>query len=166
MSDWSHLEGEEQFEKAKEEAYRFLGRRERSEHEVCEHLRGKGYETEVVEAVLGRLKELDYVNNRRFTLLWVKDRAFSKQKGSEFLKKELLNKGISLNLIEDILEAEFNPENEYVVALECAKKKLKSYPKDPAIWKSKLWRFLAQRGFQGEIIVDVITTLLAVESEE
>lgn len=155
------MTGDEGFEAAKEQAYEFLRRRERSEKEVREHLMGKGFEVETVEAVLERLQELDYVNDRRFTQLWVKNRAFSKQKGSEFLKKELLDKGISPELIEDILEAEFDPGNEYEVALQCAQKKLKSYPKDPEIWKGKLWRFLTQRGFQSEIIADVLATLLA-----
>jgi regulatory protein len=158
--------GEERFEVAKDQAYEFLRRRERSEREVRDHLRGKGHDVEVVEAVIQRLQELDYVNDRRFAQLWVKNRAFSKQKGSEFLKKELLEKGISLGLIEDIVEAEFDPGNEYVVALECAKKKLKSYPKDPDTWKGKLWRFLTQRGFQSEIIADVIATLLAGENQD
>lgn len=162
----NRLADEERYEEAKEQAYAFLRRQERSEMEVRRHLRGKGYDPAIVEAVIGRLRELDYLNDRRFARLWVKNRAFSKRKGSEFLKKELIEKGISRGLIEDILVAEFDPEREYGVALACARKKLKSYPKESDIWQGKLWRFLTQRGFQSEIIADVMAALTAGENQD
>lgn len=165
MSEWNSFMGDQEFEEAKNLTFKYLSYRERSEKEVREYLEKKEYGEEVIDAVIARMKDLDYVNDRRFTKLWVKNRANSRRKGSEFLKNELREKGISVELIEDIIAEEYSLEDEYETAYEAARKKLKSYPKNPEAWKPRLWRFLAQRGFNNEIIIAVLNKLLEEENQ-
>lgn len=160
----------EDYEKAKNLTFKYLSFREHSEKEVRVYLRGKGFTEATVEAVIERMKELDYINDCRFAEMWTKNRAEAGRKGSNFLKKELLDKGITEELIENIIRAEYNADREYEAALEAALKKLKSYQNElsdsqsRAAVKARLWRFLMQRGFQGSTVEKVVYQVLEEEN--
>ena len=51
------------FEKAREEAAAYLSRRFRTEEEVRQHLRGKGYEEEEIARAVDDLKDYGYIND-------------------------------------------------------------------------------------------------------
>ncbi len=80
MFELSNLKKEQTYEKAKNQVFRFLSYRERSEKEVKDYLQRKGYTIDVIEKVIKRMKELNYLDDRRFAKLWVKNRANSGQK--------------------------------------------------------------------------------------
>lgn len=159
-----------EFEKAKNLTYKYLARREHSEKEVRNYLAGKGFTFLTIDAVIQRMVELDYLNDRRFAQVWVKNRAEEGRKGPEFLKKELLEKGISADLIEDIILDNYDDSQEYAAALQAVRKKVKSYQKDLEdaqkryTIKGRLWRFLLQRGFKGHIIEKVVNQVLEEEN--
>lgn len=159
------------YEKAKNLTFNYLSYREHSEKEVRVYLTNKGFSESTIEAVIERMKELDYINDRRFAEMWTKNRAEAGRKGPNFLKKELLEKGITEELIENIIGAEYNADQEYAAALKAALKKLKSYQKElkdsesRVALKGRLWRFLMQRGFKGSTVEKVVYQVLEEENQ-
>lgn len=157
----SELLGNPDYEKAKNQVFRFLSYRERSIKEVRDYLlERKGYNEEVTEAVVQRMIDLDYLNDRRFVSLWIKDRANSGRRGPNLLKKELQEKGISSELIENTVKLEFDMDREYEVACQLARKKVQTYLTKPEKAKAKLWRYLESKGFRYSTIKNVVSQVL------
>ncbi|AZR72577.1 hypothetical protein BBF96_03755 [Anoxybacter fermentans] len=157
-------ENNPEFQKAKKQVFRYLRYRERSEKEVRDYLRRKGYRSEVIKAVIERLKELDYLNDRRFAELWVKNRTNSGRRGPILVKKELQEKGIDHNLIEDIISVEYTPGREFDIACELLKKKIKLYQGENfETVKARLWKLLERKGFRYQVIENVVEQVLKEE---
>lgn len=155
------------YEKAKNQVFRFLSYRERSIKEVRDYLQErKGYNEEVTEAVIRRMIDLDYLNDRRFVSLWVKDRANSGRRGPNLLKKELQEKGISPELIEDIVEIEFDSGRELEVACQLARKKVQTYLAKPEKARARLWRYLESKGFRYSTIKNVVYQVLDLRDSD
>ncbi|MCK4257744.1 MAG: RecX family transcriptional regulator [Halanaerobiales bacterium] len=164
MLESSDPKKKQNYEDAKNKVFLFLSYRERSEKEVRDYLKRKGYAIDVIDKVIQRLKELNYINARRFTELWVKNRVNSGRKGPELVRKELREKGICYSLIEDYISREYNFSCEYEVAYKVVQKKIKS-TKDEDLGKIKirLWKFLKQKGFRYNAISKAISVILEEE---
>jgi regulatory protein len=138
-----------EIDKARLFAYKLMNYRPRAERELQRRL-----EQEVTEITIYYLKRLGYIEDRAFARYWVKVR-FGK-KGFFGLRRELLEKGIDTVIINEIM-AERGPEDEYICALNMAKKKINisggicSYP--------RLAGFLGRRGFSYEVIHKVCQAL-------
>ncbi len=140
--------------RAKQYGIRLLTSRDRSEHEVRERLIQKGFDRDAAENAVVQLKAMGYINDRLFAHKYISDRLKLKPKSKKALTYELRNKGISADLLMEVLD-EFELD-ESLIAYRIAKKKYGKYDiHDPAIRK-KLASFLGHRGFSYEIIRDVI----------
>lgn len=64
----------------------------------------QGYDKSLVPLVLARLDERGYVNDRRFAELWVENRNVAKGTSVKKLRNELMQKGISNQIIDEVLE--------------------------------------------------------------
>lgn len=92
-----------------ENAFHFLSFRSRSEKEMRDFLDKKEFSTSDVENTIGRLKELGFIDDQKFTLEFVDSRSKNKPKGKKALIIELKRKGIdveSLDIDEDALAKE------------------------------------------------------------
>ena len=81
-----------------------------------------------------------------------------KKTSPRILKSELLKKGIKKELIDQIFsEVSINPLE---LALEAGRKKERNYQKyDQKIFREKMTRFLAAKGFDWEIVKKAVDTL-------
>lgn len=149
-------------------AYRFLSFRPRSEKELSDFLQNKLVKWKVagqisVKKTIERLRELGYVDDRKFVLWWIEQRSTFRPKGKRVVKMELLKKGISREIIEDVLSKAGNesPFDELMLAQKAVGKKLVIWTKLPLIeQKKKVYTFLAQRGFTTDIIQKLIDVRL------
>ena len=145
----------------------FLAYRPRSEREVRDRLRQKGYGPEAIEAAIARLIDWRYLNDADFARLWVENRATHQPRGQRRLEQELRHKGIDREVVrEAIAAAELDEE---AAALELARAKLGAYAKlEPVVARRRLGGFLARRGYGFEVIRPVLDRLLgeAAEDEE
>jgi len=140
-------------------ALRLLRFRLRSENELLERLTKKFPQKEV-SAVLKRLKKEGFLDDKAFARAWVQDRMRFKPKGRRLVFRELVQKGVSENLIKKILKKEYNEEKEVVLAERAAKtkiQKLKGLPKIKA--RQRLVHFLQRRGFGWEAIKRVLNEI-------
>ncbi|MEJ6951632.1 regulatory protein RecX [Natronospora cellulosivora (SeqCode)] len=139
----------------KDKAFNLLSYRDRSIYELKERLLQKGYLEKDILKVIDRLKELDYLNDRRFAFNWVKYRIKNRPRGKLLLKKELMEKGISEEIINDALNNLYDYELEKGIADKLAKKWLNSHSMNAL----KLKRYLYNKGFTIDIIYKIINNI-------
>ncbi len=137
-------------------AFLLLSFRMRSKDEMRQRLIKKGYTEDEVNGVIDKLEGLNYLNDREFAQTWVKSRIVSKPLGRSLMFRELKRKGISVDIIEDVLNESLKGYDEYEVAKELALKRLgKIKVRDSKMWQ-RLSGYLARRGFSYEVIQKVL----------
>lgn len=149
---------EEEQSKSTNYALRFLGYRQRSEKEIIDKLKEKGFEEKLINGTLDYLKDYNLIDDLEFAKSFMKDKINLNKHGPQRIKYELYRKGISQEIIDEVLDED---NGEYARALELAEKKLPSYKDDDrnAIYR-KLSGFLQRRGYSYDCISKVLRELL------
>ena len=163
----------DEFEKGKQIAYRFLSYRPRSKKEVEKKLKEKKISGENISNIISLLENNNYLNDREFTLNWVKYRMENRPSGRKSLEYELREKGIDSEIIKESLDVVYTGEfDEYEVAVRLAEKKVaflkkKQPPQSPLTkgesgdyLKRRLFSYLQRKGFSYDTIERVISTLI------
>lgn len=119
-----------------------LARRPRSEGEIKDYLKKKGYSEEEREKILNTLSAKAYINDESFATAWVESRRLLKPTSKRKLRLELRQKKISDEVISKVMEDDTADEKEIIKEL-IAKKSQQSRYKD----RQKLMQFLARQGF-------------------
>jgi regulatory protein len=146
-------------------ALAFLSYRPRSEREVRDRLRQKGYAPAAVDAAIARLEGWRYLDDADFARRWVENRASHQPRGRRLLEQELRHKGVDRETAREVLDD--TPLDEEVAALELARTKLRAYAKDdPAAARRKLGAFLARRGYGYDTIRPTLERLFGELEEE
>ena len=160
---------EELYEKLLHASFRFVSYRPRSEKEIRDFLQKKlktwkiaGRQT--FEKVMERLRELEYVDDKKFIQWWVSQRSNFRQKGKRLLVLELRQKGVPQRVIDEAWEGQninLEPYNEREAAKQAIAKKLALWQHFPPLErKNKLYGFLGRRGFSSSVIRQVIDELM------
>jgi regulatory protein len=149
----------EERSKAINYALNFLNFKWRTEKEIRNKMLLKGYDEEIIQETISYLKEQKLVDDRRFAEGFVKDKINFNKLGKYRLKNELYNKGISGDIIDEVLSE--NCDDELERAMELGRKKLPSYKNDDknAIYR-KLGGFLQRKGYSYDCISKVMKELL------
>jgi len=150
------LKSQDTVEKAKDSAYRLISLRPRSTVEIQRSLSKKGYDPEVIEQVVNRLNELNYLNDESFAQYWVEQRDTFKPRSHMALRQELMQKGIDRSIIDEALIASDETASARTVAEKKARQ-LARYPEDE--FKKKLGQFLQRRGFHYALIKEIMDEL-------
>ncbi len=141
-----------------ERAVGYVSYAPRSKRETEKYLRDKGYDGDVVSEAVKRLCDYKYIDDLTYAQSYVKSK--SGKYGKIRIRSELKRKGISADIIDDILSGEEfcddYTEEEYDErsgAAEVARRYLKSHRGCDA---QKLKRYLAGRGFTWDCINAVV----------
>jgi len=150
--------------KAKKFALKLLNVRDRSEKEIISSLtENKFSEHDIIEVVLS-LKEKGLINDLRFAKEWVDYVLRTSPRSQSLIRQDLVQKGIPENTIEEALSSVVLSEKE--VLKNIAAKRLKgldNLPKTKA--KGKLFRYLVSKGFDIEMVDEVIAKVIDDEIE-
>jgi len=146
--------------RAKNNAHLLLRSRPRSEHEVRQRLKLKGYDDAVINGVIEDLKKTGNINDEKFARFWIESRMNANPMGDVVLKQELKRKGISDLIIEATLQDKANNYDEYEVAFSMAREKYKRFQKlDSRKALKRVYDFLSRRGFKYDIIRKIVEEL-------
>ncbi len=152
--DIERLKALDAYARARDRALRYLAVRPRSTMEVRTYLHRMGFTSDIIEQVIQRLQELNYLNDEAFARFWVEDRERFRPRGPMALRHELRQKGIPPEIIDNVL-AHVDVEAGARRALE---PKLRQWARlDERTFRKKAQDFLARRGFPYEVIRDVVT---------
>jgi regulatory protein len=139
-----------------EVAVRYLASRPKSVSEIARHLRSKRFDDMEVARALDRLRAQRYVDDEAFARYWVEQRARFKPRGDRALRTELVQKGVSRDVIEVVL-GERAPDADVDLAKRALSRPLTRWSTLTAPErKRKIHTFLAARGFDYGTIEEVI----------
>jgi regulatory protein len=162
------LERRDRSWQAREAALRLLAVRPRSAAELARRLRMKGYEPEVGEEVIARLRDLGMIDDAAFAGMLVRDRVRLKPQGARRLANELRAKGVAEETahtaIRETMAGEDTDERE--LARRAAEKWRPRAGEEPASARRRLHGFLARRGFDSDVIREVLDEAAPDETDE
>lgn len=162
----AELGQEDDAKKAVNMAIRYLGYRSRSEKEMKTYLQGKGFSEEIIHRTIEKLEGYGYMDDAAFAKSWVESRMAGNPMGKSMIKRELNNKGIDGDIIEEALsrvEDEDEEEQAFKLALKYSRR-YKDLPSREQFYK--LGQALARRGFTWEVIRRANNRLNIEEEEE
>lgn len=154
---------EGRFREVMDRALDYLSYRSRSRAELERHLRGKGWDGPVVERVVERCRELDYLDDRAFAVSYARDRIRLKPRGKFRLLRELRKKGVSEADAEAGIDRAFREEgvSERELLERAAEKRWEGRrTDDPRKLRRRLWGYLRRRGFRSHDIREVVDDLM------
>ena len=147
-------------------ALQILSRRMVSEKELRRKLAGERKPSAIRDEVLSQLKQYGYIDDLKYASSYIRSQISRGGKSRLYLKNKLYEKGINADTIESALGAELSGYDEDSIALELARKKLKSLKPEPALkTKQKLAAFLRSKGFSWDSINKAVATLINKSTE-
>lgn len=164
-AQFTRLVAAEEVSRATESAILLLTQRPRSEREVRDRLRQKGYPPEAIDPAIERLRELRYLDDEAFARFWVENRAANRPRGRRLLEQELRQKGVDRQVVAAAIDDEGLDER--AAALELARAKAHSYRAlEPKVRQQRLAAFLGRRGYGWDVIKPTLSALdLEVEED-
>ncbi|MBI9046100.1 MAG: RecX family transcriptional regulator [Anaerolineaceae bacterium] len=157
----------DQIEIAYQKALKYLSYRPRSEQEVVQRLRKAEFEEEIIQVVISRLLEKEYLGDEEFASMWVENRIAFRPRGARLISMELRQKGISEEIIQNAL---INLGDEFQLAYRSVKRikyRLQGLERN-TFWK-KLSAYLGRKGFSFEtirLVMDDVWSELQTEEME
>lgn len=160
------LAKKESYIRCKESALRIIERNYKTEKEVRDKLKLKGYEDDDIDSSIEFLKNYNFLNDYNYTKAFIKDKI--NIQGSQKIKYNLIKKGISKEIVQEQLSS-INKDDEKITALNLAKKKLNIINKsenDEYKISGKLYRFLISKGYGYDIVKEVVKEVMALDDFE
>ena len=152
-------------EKAREKVFnaalRLLSARPRSETQLREKLLAKSWlDASLIDVCVARLKELGYINDRDYALQYARARVGARSIGRSRLARELAEKKVSRDLIEEALDTVFAEVTEADLLAQAVAKHVRIHgkPEDPKGAK-KLMSHLLRRGFAYDRVAKTLRSI-------
>lgn len=138
------LKESETFQRCIDVALNYLSYRPRSETEVRRRLYKHRFKRELMDIVVDKLKKQSLLNDVEFAKYWRDNRNNNNPRSRLLLKKELRQKGVSSDIINEVVQEVDEEESAYRAAL---KKKRTLSSLEFEDFRSKLFGYLKWRGF-------------------
>jgi regulatory protein len=103
----------EPLQRCLDSAYRYLSYRPRSEAEIRQYLKRRNFDSEVVEKTIAKLKEQKLIDDVAFAQFWKSNRLSFKPKSKRLIVKELKDKKIAPEVIEQVTQNIDDEANAY-----------------------------------------------------
>jgi regulatory protein len=144
----------ERLQHALDLAYRFLGHRDRTVAEVHERLSAEGVEPAVVDAVVGELRRLGYLDDARYAQRFAEDRRTIDAWGADRIERRLLAVGVDPALIAAAL-GERDTGEELEAALAVLRRRFERPPAHDRE-RDRALGLLVRKGYELELAYDAV----------
>jgi len=150
---------EKEYSKVKNQCFRFLKIRPRSEYELRVYLKRKKANQEVIDKAIAYLSEIGLIDDCVFAKAWAESRV-KQSKAKTLVSFELLKKGVDKKVINSALDQAYGSINEDEVVRNLVEQKMRSFSKlDKNTAKRRIWSFLVRRGFSKDAIMDALNEI-------
>ncbi|MFO7341879.1 MAG: RecX family transcriptional regulator [Bacillaceae bacterium] len=141
----------EEINRALSRALKALARRMRTEKEIRDDLSAAGFSEGIVRETLSRLQEKGYIDDGQFAEAFVTEQMRGKDKGPEWIRMALKEKGVKDEIIRSAL-ARYTPEEQLKKAKELCEK-LAAKKKNLSVLQLKihLKETLLRKGFERSV---------------
>jgi regulatory protein len=146
-------------EKARAYAFLLLKFRLRSEKELAQRLKQRGFSEELCQDTVNFLKNKQFIDDRVFAKGWVASR-LKRPFGLRKIRQELIQKGLDKEIIDNSLSGVKEYYNESQIVSQLAQQrfsKLKGIESFQA--KARVYGYLMRRGFAPDVVGEVIRTV-------
>jgi regulatory protein len=133
-------------------ALNLLGYRARSEREVRDRLRRHGHGEEAIEAVVGRLGELGYLDDEEFARSAAREKA--RRYGPRRVYADLRRGGVEESVVRETVEREFSGRSELESAREAAGRRYNMRERSDTSAR-RVYGFLMRRGYSAGVCAEV-----------
>lgn len=140
---------------ARRMAQKYLNHRRRTERDVYRKLKDSGYDTQLIDEIIGELKRAALIDDLAYAKAFIHDRLLTKSISQGKLAQELLAKGVDRRIVAEAMKEVASEDDEISRSIVAARKKLPSIERketDSRKQSQKLFMFLASRGFSGSTI--------------
>lgn len=138
--------------------YRYCAYQERCRSEVCQKLSDLEADPETWESIIAHLEDERFLDESRFTRVFIRGKFFHKQWGRQKIRAHLKRKQVPAAMIEAGFRAEIDPDTYLDTVLTLIEKQGSTPGKALALKeKDRLGRMLAQKGYEWDIIREGIT---------
>ena len=146
---------------AKNRIAAYCAYQERCLSEVKTRLEDLGMNNQQSEIIIAQMVEEDFINEQRFSEAFVRGRFTIKKWGKVRIRQELKMRDIPEHYISQALS--LIPEEEYLDTLHYLARRKWTLTKEPNFLKKKIKvnRFLMFRGFEADLIKDVVEAIAA-----
>ena len=139
-----------------EAAVHYLSYRPRSESEVRQRLRRRGFDSRTVEEVIAKLKDRRLIDDVAFSEYWRNNRLSFSPRSARLINLELRQKGVAAETANEAV-GDLNDENSvYEAGLRRARRLTALDYED---FRSRLYDYLVRRGFSYEKIKHAVDRL-------
>lgn len=149
------------FDAAAARAYAFLllKFRLRSQAELKQRLKQKGFCEELAQETVDFLKDKEFIDDRVFACGWIATR-LRQPFGLRKIKQELAQKGIDPKIIEDSLGKIKDNYDESQIVGQLAQKRFSRIKNvDRVKAQARVYAYLLRRGFSGDLVAQVVKKL-------
>ncbi len=161
-ADVERLLAADEPDRATTRALNLLTHRSRSERELRQRLRQKGYTAPAIDETIRRVRGWGYLDDARFAEAWVEQRQASRPRSRRALASELREKGVDRDIIETTIE--HAKIDEVVDARMLASDKWrKEHGQPPEKRRQRTASYLARRGYSWQVARQVIEELASEE---
>jgi regulatory protein len=156
------LDDEERL-KAKAAALDYIAYKARTEHEVRQKLRKKGFPDPVADEAVARMRELGYLDDAEYARAYTRGRLSGRGHGPHRIRADLRRRGIAPSTIDAALADLVEHDDLRETALRHGRKRWRRLQReeDPYKRRQKLAGFLQRRGYDFDLIREVTDVLEA-----
>jgi len=156
VSQIEALTGSNHFYRCLNAAIHYLSYRPRSEFEIKERLRRRGFDDNTIESVIAKLREQGLVDDASFARFWQENRDSFSPRSQWLTKLELKQKGVTDDIIAQVIDAIDDDDSAYRAALSKAQRLSQA---DYQSFRRRLGEYLKRRGFGYGVINHTIERL-------
>ena len=125
-------------------AVHYISYRPRSESEVRERLHRRGFDTDIIAAVIAKLNEQGLIDDMAFAEFWKDNRDSFSPRSRWLIKLELKQKGVASDIIDQVINTVDDDNSAYRAAVDKARSLRRS---DYQSFRRRLGEYLKRRGF-------------------
>lgn len=140
--------------RARKRAMFLLEKMDRTESQLRNKLRQGFYEEDLIDDAIAYVKKYHYIDDNRYAQTYV--RYQKERKSKRQIKMDLMQKGVDREIIEQAIEAEYEPESEQELILKWIEKRKYKIGESDIKEKQKMYQFLMRKGFRSEDILHVL----------
>lgn len=152
-AEFEELKRASEFGKLYQRALEWVLSRPRSEKECRDYLYKKIFEKKLdknyIDLITDKLKEKKYLDDRKFAEFWVENRFVKKGVSLKRLKMELMKKGISKEIIDEVMSESGRNDAEEIRKI--ITKKARKYDDE-----RELIQYLCRQGFSYQLVRELV----------
>jgi regulatory protein len=144
------------FQSCFDAALHYLSYRPRSENEVRQRLRHRGFDNKVVDEVIFKLRERRLIDDVAFSEYWRNNRLSFSPRSGRLIKLELRQKGVAAETANEVVKDLDDENYVYEAGLRKARRLSSSDYDD---FRRRLYGYLRRRGFNYETVNSAVARL-------